>query len=65
LPARPVARAAVLRFIVRCVADQTAFSEPDVRFEAHCGLNSNIAAGPKSANSRHRACAGMTKEAAD
>jgi hypothetical protein len=35
------------------------------RFTTKSGLNSEIAPRPKSANSRHRACAGMTKEAAD
>jgi hypothetical protein len=25
------------------LADQIALSEPDIRFEAHCGLNPNIA----------------------
>jgi hypothetical protein len=49
-------------------ADQTALSEPpmsshlalvvvalfEVRFEAHCGLKSDIALGPESANDRDR-----------
>src|SRR5258706_2572021 len=38
---------------IRLPKHETALSEPDVRFEAHCGLNSDIARGPKSANSRH------------
>src|SRR3954452_12115321 len=42
-PARPVAHATAQRLIVRWLADQTAFSEPDVRFEARCGLSPNVA----------------------
>jgi hypothetical protein len=34
---------------------RTALSEPDVRFEAHYGLNSDIAPCPKSANTGSRA----------
>ena len=43
---RPIAHAAAQRR-----PDQTALSEPHVRFEAHCRLNSDIASCPKSAMS--------------
>jgi len=32
--------------------NQTTLSEPDVRFDAHCGLKSDIAPCPLSANRR-------------
>jgi hypothetical protein len=35
---------------IRLPKYETALSEPDVRFEAHYGLNSDIARGPKSAD---------------
>src|SRR6266404_9595467 len=37
---------------IRLPKYETALSEPDVRFEAHYGLNSDIARGPKNAKSR-------------
>jgi hypothetical protein len=37
---------------IRLPKCETALSEPDVRFEAHYGLNSDIARGPKSARKR-------------
>jgi len=37
---------------IRLPKYETALSEPDVRFEAHYGLNSDIARGPKSARKR-------------
>ncbi len=50
---RPIAHAAAQRFMLhRWRPDQTALSEPDVRFEAHCRLNSDIASCPKSAKTR-------------
>jgi hypothetical protein len=43
---------------IRLPKYETALSEPDVRFEAHYGLNSDIARGPKSAKKRQKTLAG-------
>src|SRR5258708_845636 len=58
---RPAASAAAHSAGAGWQADQTALSEPDVRFDAHSGLKSDIAPCPLCANSGHHGLPASTQ----